>query len=254
MNNFYHTRKAEGLNVPHILGLTASPVMRSSTSSLSKIEATLDAICRTPSKHRAELRLQVKLPAFSQVYYKMCAADGSVGAPTRTMTTLAQAYENRNLQEDPEYLTLLQDSSKRGRAKLDKVRLNGKTPCAEQLKSFTGTAQKIWEDLGAWSTEYYIAEVVSKVLSYAGKSDNALGIWDVSGAEKQYLAKTLSCVPLNHDHIHGPILGSQTTDKVERMLDVLLESAGPHFSGIVFVQVSIWSAFPPVLDLCISNF
>ncbi|CZR52993.1 related to Dcl-2 dicer RNA helicase/RNAseIII CAF [Phialocephala subalpina] len=236
MRNFYWPRKRKGLNVPHILGLTASPVMRSSTSSLTTIEKTLDAICRTPSKHRAELRLQVKLPALSQVYYKACAAEGSVGALPRTMTTLAEAYNNRNLQEDPEYLTILKDNTKRGREKLDKVRMSGKTPCADQLKSFTGTAQKIWEDLGTWSAEYYIAEVVLKVLSDARKSDNSLGIWDISGAEKQYLAKALRGVELNPGYIHGPILSSQTTDKVEKMLDVLLQSAGEHFSGIIFVQ------------------
>lgn len=54
MTNFYHPRKSKGQHIPHILGLTASPVMRSNATSLVKIEETLDAICRTPTKHRAE--------------------------------------------------------------------------------------------------------------------------------------------------------------------------------------------------------
>jgi len=46
MENFYHTRKRSDLPTPHILGLTASPVMRSNPTSLGKIENTLDAICK----------------------------------------------------------------------------------------------------------------------------------------------------------------------------------------------------------------
>lgn len=66
MQSFYHPQKCRGSAVPLILGLTASPVMKSNTESLEKIEETLDSICRTPTRHRDELRLQVKLPVLSQ--------------------------------------------------------------------------------------------------------------------------------------------------------------------------------------------
>ncbi|KAE9375393.1 P-loop containing nucleoside triphosphate hydrolase protein [Stipitochalara longipes BDJ] len=71
MQNFYHKRKAQGLSIPHILGLTASPVINSDPLSVIKIEETLDALCRTPKKHREKLRLQVKLPleAWAADYY-----------------------------------------------------------------------------------------------------------------------------------------------------------------------------------------
>ncbi|OWP01069.1 dicer-like protein [Marssonina coronariae] len=74
MSLFYHRRKGAGLSVPHILGMTASPIMKTNPQDLVTIETTLDAICRTPSKHRAELRLEVKLPLLVQVQERATAA------------------------------------------------------------------------------------------------------------------------------------------------------------------------------------
>src|ERR1700710_369708 len=88
MGNFYHERKQKGLSVPHILGLTASPVMRSDPQNLVQIENTLDAICRAPLKHRAELRLQVNLPVLSQVYYQGTQPEIPLTSPSKTMASL----------------------------------------------------------------------------------------------------------------------------------------------------------------------
>lgn len=108
------------------------------------------------------------------------------------------------------------------------------------MKSFNATAHKIWEELGCWAADFYISEVVNKVLTLAGQSDNSLSVWDLPSAEKNYLANALRRVDLNPDSKHSSGLSMQTTDKVETMINVLLQSAGPLFSGIVFVQVRFW--------------
>ncbi|KAI9055853.1 hypothetical protein LZ554_000792 [Drepanopeziza brunnea f. sp. 'monogermtubi'] len=82
MTNFYHGRKASNLGVPRILGLTASPVMR------------------TPRKHRSELRLQVKLPKLVTVLYQTAPQAGSEGH-TKTMKTLEDAFLNMKVTADP---------------------------------------------------------------------------------------------------------------------------------------------------------
>jgi hypothetical protein len=239
MRNFYSRNKALGLNVPHILGLTASPVMRSSTSSLGKIEQTLDAICRSPSKHRAELRLQVKLPVLCQVRYSASAAGGPLAVPTRMMISLADSYHGLRLTNDPYYLSLLKDNSYRGRRRLDKVRLSMKTPASEQMRSFTATANKIWLELGPSAADHYISEVIRRVLALAGQADNSLGTWDIPSAEKQYIANALRHIEVNNNVNLGSASVLQTTDKVEKMIDALLAAAASAiFSGIIFVQVS----------------
>jgi len=44
MQNFYHSAKAEGTSVPHILGLSASPILRSKISELQCVAPTIDCL------------------------------------------------------------------------------------------------------------------------------------------------------------------------------------------------------------------
>lgn len=174
MNKHYHKRKRSGELVPHILGLTASPVMRSNPHSLIEIEKVMDAICRTPSKHRAELRLEVKLPVLIRVMYQA----PMVATTSKSLASLERAFADLKIAEDPYFLSLLKDNTEKGRAKADKVRMTGKTWCSSQLRSFYGTASKINEDLGTWAADYYIAQVVKK--NKKGR-DRIHEVWEYMG-------------------------------------------------------------------------
>ncbi|PVH89342.1 P-loop containing nucleoside triphosphate hydrolase protein [Cadophora sp. DSE1049] len=231
MSSFYHPRKDSGQSLPHILGLTASPVMRSNPRSLIDIEKIMDAICRTPSKHRAELRLEVKLPVLLQIAYQAT----TVAAPSKSLASLKKAFVDMKITEDPYFLSLLKDNSEKGRAKADKVRMSGKTWCSNEIKSFQGTASKINEDLGPWAADYYIAQVVEKIRKAATGSKKYGNIWDVAGAEKQYLAKVLSGVETTqHSSLAFEDL-SLVSDKVAKLVELLLEEPNT-FQGIIFVQ------------------
>jgi hypothetical protein len=182
--------------VPKILGLTASPVMQSDPKSVSKIEETLDAICRTPSKHRAELRREVNLPVLSHVHYQRAPED-SCSNSTKTIRSLGRVVAGLKLSEDPHYINLLKDTTERGCRKLEKVRLNEKTWCRDQMKTLYTTTLTVCKELGSWAADYYVSEVVSKVLMMASKSDGS-GVWEVSGDEKRYIAKALNRVELSN--------------------------------------------------------
>lgn len=197
MHNFYHPRKHNRKSIPKILGLTASPVMQSDPKSVCKIEETLDAICRTPSKHRAELRLQVKLPVLSHVHYQRPVSEDSFSGYTKTIRSLGQIVAGLKLSEDPFYINLLKDKTERGSRKLEKVRMNEKTWCRDQMKTFHGTTLTVHKELGAWAADYYVREVVLKVSKMASRSDE-FADWDVSSAEKKYIDGALSRVDLSH--------------------------------------------------------
>jgi len=87
MRYFYHQRAREGLPVPDILGLTASPVLRSDPTQLKVIEANLNAIARTPLKHRDELLRHVRPPKLKLVEYDGPAKPASV--PNTTTSSWA---------------------------------------------------------------------------------------------------------------------------------------------------------------------
>jgi len=234
MTTFYHTRKAKGLNVPHILGLTASPVMRSDPSSVKKIEETLDAICRTPTKHRAELLLQVKRPILSEVFYESLPPADSLSRYTKTIASLGQAYGRLKIEEDPYVLWLLKDPTDKSRRALEKVRLNRKTTSTSQMKSFHATTLKICNELGAWAADCYVSEVIARFLENASDAKSSIGVWDLPTAEKKYLAQTLRDVQITQKTSELPQV-IDISDKVKNLICLLLAEP-PTFRGIVFVQ------------------
>lgn len=222
--------------VPHILGLTASPVMRSDPHSLTKIEETLDAICRTPMKHREELRLQVKLPVLSHVVYQPLAPDNSLASYTKTIDSLSRAFRELKISDDPYVIALLQENTDKSRRKLEKVRMNHKTWCNEQMKTLHSTTLKICSELGAWAADYYAYEVITKVMESADEADTSLGVWDVTSAEKQYLARALKGVDIRST-CETPASIPLVTDKARKLIEILVrKSMTVMFSGIVFVQ------------------
>jgi len=231
MTNFYHPRKANSLAVPHILGLTASPVMKSAPNSLGKIEETLDSICRTPTKHRAELRLQVNRPTLQQIYYK--------NAPlrdTKSLQTLAYAYSGLDIEDDPYIQQLRKDDTEKGVTKLHKIRLNRKTWCQDQFKSLHATSLRICIELGQWAADYYVAEVVFNYLKKT-ESNNSWGVWDVSSAEQKYVADALRKVDINYavKDFSRQGMYPEVSDKVTKLIETLRQQP-PELLGIIFVQ------------------
>jgi hypothetical protein len=184
MKSFYHQRKSQGLQVPHILCLTASPVMRSNPDSLETIEETLDAVARTPTKHRTELRLQVNLPVLLQVFYQSLPSEDLLTGYTKTIESLGQVYRSLKISEDPYVISLVSMNTEKSMRQLQKVRMNHKTWCQDQMKSIHSTSLRICREMGAYGADYYISEVISKCTKMADENDNYLGIWDVSSAEK----------------------------------------------------------------------
>lgn len=234
MLNFYHPRKSQCLRVPHILGLTASPVMRSDPLSLNKIEETLDAICRTPTKYREELRLQVNLPVLSRIFYQGMPPDDSLTCYTKTIESLGLAFRNLKIAEDPYVVGLLKENSEKSMRKLQKVRLNYKTWSQDQMKRIHATSLRICHEMGAYGADWYISGVVAKFIKMADENDEYLGMWDVSSAEKVYLAKALRQVTIAPTPC-GPPAAMIVSDKVTKLIDGILQESST-FQGIIFVQ------------------
>ena len=99
MRDFYHPVKAKGTEgLPHVLGLTASPVMSAKSSSLETIEANLDAKAITPKIHRSELERYVHPPQVVRVYF-MQSQEG--GQAPYICQALKHALESYDTSADP---------------------------------------------------------------------------------------------------------------------------------------------------------
>lgn len=162
MKEFYWKSKAKGHPVPHILGLTASPVLKSDISSLEKLEATLDAVCRSPTRHREELLAHSQRPSLVSVTFKSPLA---IYECTESMAKLIEARNKLNIMEDPYVIFLRAEKTDRSRRKLAAAIQKKKTYVQDSMKSFSRRGFEIARDLGIWAADWYIYETIRRFLT-----------------------------------------------------------------------------------------
>ncbi|KAI1083944.1 hypothetical protein F5B20DRAFT_526111 [Whalleya microplaca] len=186
----YRDNKAMGLPVPSILGLTASPVVKSMPDSLQDIENTLDAVCKSPSIHREELLSAVNRPAMSCVFYSYPAR-----VPyTNSMESLENVYQGLNIFKDPYVLRLQATNTERSNAALIKTLRKKDTFIFSQFKSLCRKTVELSRELGPWASDYFIRTTVTQYLDSARKNDSWFETWDTR--EKQYLARELEKIEI----------------------------------------------------------
>ena len=228
MKEHYSPTKARGLAVPHILGLTASPLMRFNLDDLNVLEQTLDAVCKTPSKHRDELLAQVNRPEMEAVVYGDIFCPEAATRPTPTMLRLKKAYIELDVEKDPYILQLLQDDSPRSREKLKKAWMAKKTYCQTTMKSFCARSQDMCKHLGAWAADYFIHRVISTFLQDPDTPiEGSVNLVE----QTRYLAEAFTKVGA----LPAPQLPDAISAKVQALINVLESHQGTPV-GIVFVK------------------
>lgn len=226
----YHENKAAGLPVPSILGLTASPIIRSKTDSLEEIERTLDAVCKTPTLHRDQLVSTVKRPKMYRVFYSR----PDYIPPTSNMNSLSSAYYNLNIYEDPTIIRLQREDSERSRVALHKALQSRDTYVLNQLQTLWRKSTAIQRELGSWAADYFISVTVAQFVKSVKDNDSWLQGWDMK--EKQYLAAALETVKISAppSFEEGAASGG-ISDKVTVLTQQLSQSADGTI-GIIFVR------------------
>jgi superfamily II DNA or RNA helicase len=231
MQDFYQRDKVRGLPVPHILGLSASPVMKSKDQSPQKIEEALDSICRTPQRHRAELMEHVNMPEFRQILYVETMPEFE-SQGLSALHSLHKTYSEYDMNKDPYIIQLRADESERSQRTLAKVLMNRKTWCSTQLKTLYTTSRVIFQELGTWAVDYYISQVVKKVTRLVSLGNSYLEDW--TDAERRHLCgilRPLGSLCKTHE---TPVGASTVSNKVQRFIDALPRDGA--LAGIVFVQ------------------
>ncbi|KAI2737100.1 hypothetical protein DTO013E5_2339 [Penicillium roqueforti] len=211
MQNHYHpTLLRSGPNaVPRILGLTASPVVRSTQNELETIESNLNAVCKTPRVHRTELLENTHRPHLERLNY--------------IHFDEAQAY---NIDDDPWIESLrLKDQI----VELAKALNTGKTFCSEQLRIFEARSRHIYEELGGWAADFFISASIDQLqLSIQDASEMS----HLDQRERIYLLELLLTMPT-------PVAAEENNHvsiKLEMLLNYLEKMDRPGFSGLLFVK------------------
>jgi dsRNA-specific ribonuclease/ERCC4-related helicase len=230
MRDFYHPAKATGKAVPHILALSASPVMQSDASQkgLKVVESNLDAMTITPTQNRSELEVHVHSPKLIKVDY----SDDELSHTSPACRALAFEVFNYDLERDPYVLELKEQSDN---SRLLKVITTGKTDCTEQLKSLHNRAGHIQEQLGGCFADWYISTCISRYLERRDTSTSV--VFDLQARERQHLGEILERIVSRIDSMglsDTTIRG--TSDKARALLDALSNNARSGLRSIIFVE------------------
>ena len=227
MTDFYHRIKGRGGAVPAILGLTATPSIRSKIENIETLEAILDAKCVSPTLHREQLLKCVKKPQVSHIPYAVPLMDR-----TKAMRSLQSAYQNLDIRKDPEILRLLAEPSDKNRRALERALEKHDTYSRNQIKGLSSRCEEIFQQLGPWAADLYLWQAATTYLKRLGQQDHYFERW--STEEKRYIAKFLNQVaPQRPSPL--PQHSSDISHKVAILLQELLAVEQPVV-GIIFVK------------------
>jgi dsRNA-specific ribonuclease/ERCC4-related helicase len=236
MQNFYHPTKQDGDPVPHILALSASPVMNraASQNSLQMIESNLDATTVTPVQYRDELDAHVHPPKLIKVEFDESCPDHI----SKACWALGVALASYDYEQDP-YVLELQAQSLQGDSKavrrLQEVRDTGKTYCTDQLKLLSNRAKHINNDLGPQNADWYISTCANRYLESRKNADPLC--LDLGTKERRHLEEILKCVVPSANTTSASALEScGASNKAKALLDILATDAQHGLRSIVFVE------------------
>ncbi|KAJ5188990.1 hypothetical protein N7491_005312 [Penicillium cf. griseofulvum] len=226
MQNHYHpTLLRLGPNaVPRILGLTASPVVRSSQNELETIESNLNAICKTPRVHRTELLENTNRPCLERVNY-ISFDEAQYGFGSRLLSSLIECCRAYNIEDDPWVKSL---RSKNQTVELTKALTAGKTFCSEQLRIFQARSRHIYEELGGWAADFFISASIDQL---QGSIQDASEKSHLDQMERIYLLELLRAMPAP-----GLAESDHVSIKLEMLINFLEKMDGPGFSGLLFAK------------------
>ncbi|KAI9770812.1 MAG: Dicer-like protein 2 [Geoglossum simile] len=235
MRDFYHPLlRDEGKeHVPHILGISASPIVNSKPRGLQIIEENLNALCRTPRIHREELLQHVYSPSLELLIHPdPGSSDG------QALDSLLSVYRELDILQDPYVISLRAENTATSRAQLAKILPKRKTYCQDQLKALCTKAKHIYQEFGIWAADYYIANSIDRLKS----NSNTLVIFGCHDSERHYLLKVLSRVKV--ERVEPSTLGDtrDISPKLELFIDLLVRESVPHFAGLVFIEQRVAAA------------
>ncbi|KAL1297620.1 hypothetical protein AAFC00_006178 [Neodothiora populina] len=232
MQNFYYPAKSRSQAVPHILGLSASPVVNAKSGGLETLERNLDSHACTPKRCRTELMQYVHIPELQKHFY--CSTPEYDGSQSPLYVCYRQALREYDIENDPYVQALKSSIEASAMAKIADIRMSRKTYCYKQLKSLWIRMNVILQNIGSAALKWYFDTCLDRMHRAMSHADNH---WmpDLAEKEKHHLATVLDRIN-SQAYLDPCIPDTNLTPKTQLLLDILHREAGPSFTGIIFAE------------------
>ena len=155
-------------------------------------------------------------------------------AASGALQSLHSVYRSLDILQDPYVIRLAASSTASSKRQLEKVLLNKKTYCQDQISTLYRRSIRLFEELGCWAVEQYLCSCIEKFKSYCDEKSILLQDWD--DEEKAYLRELLDRVVLTPPSRAVGIEDCQISDKALRFIHFLTHQDVSDFTGLVFVE------------------
>ncbi|KIW14028.1 hypothetical protein PV08_06809 [Exophiala spinifera] len=229
MQRHYHGSED---SLPHILGLSASPITKRSVSEMSILETNLKAKCKMPTQQVEEYSALIKMPELETIMF----AENQPRA-TELMILLQSAISTVSLDSDPYYREIRSKKDPRSLEKMKKMIQRNATPAITELRAFARSCADVQLSLGCWACDVYITSCVRKVLNSASLEKSLNTSQDSLNGTTQLIGSVLQPFGDISDLRHSGILMEDSlSPKVEALFGYLAKEYRKTLRGLVFVE------------------
>lgn len=233
MRGFYHPAKALHTPVPHILGLTASPIISTHSSTLKELETDLDAVAVTPKIHRSSLEEYVHQPTLTTISYSP-PVDVTFRPTSPFHQALEAAFTSYSFSSDPYVLELLSRDDAKAQQQLLSVQQNSNTYSYTQLKTLRNRANTMSEQLGSSAAEWYIRHCTQTFLNHVPAT--SFGAHDLNQKERVHLRNIFERIKSVADVQMEVDEAPTVSEKLQSLFAILREQDITSVRGIIFVE------------------
>ncbi|KAK5453406.1 Dicer-like protein 2 [Exophiala xenobiotica] len=234
MQLHYHAPDARGSGdrLPHILGLSASPITKRRTSEIRELEGNLNAKCKTPRQQLDEYTAFVNMPNLETI-----AFDRNCRSPSMLLTSLRGVISAVQVEHDPFCRVLKDKSDMHSQEKLQKILKRNATPAIEELRAFDRSCGDIHEDLGRWACDAFITAGTQKALVLASAEGNAYALGGPSNDKSRFIGSILQDFRESSDlACLDWAVDSNLSPKAEALFNFLIQEYSPTLRGLIFVK------------------
>ncbi|KKZ62243.1 hypothetical protein EMCG_00410 [[Emmonsia] crescens] len=233
MRQFYHKhlQKTGTTNdLPHILGLTASPITKIDPENLKQVEDNLNARCETPRIHREELMRYVHRPELCTVNFQVDSLEHS-----DILQSLDRIVDAVDIEQDPWVKRLRQQKNPRSQENLSNTLEKRKTFCITELSKLRRQATSIHGDLGPWAADAFISAAVKRVEAKRARQPADV-LATLEREEENFILDNLSQVSICPEKQYWDSEPDLVSGKANLLIDLLEQEYTSEFTGIIFAQ------------------
>ncbi|EXJ54825.1 hypothetical protein A1O7_10166 [Cladophialophora yegresii CBS 114405] len=241
MRHHYHPKLVpETLHeLPHILGLSASPITKKNRDEVSELENNLNATCKSPLQQLEEYTAFVNIPEPVILPHSPIPHHCS-----NLLSLLTAAVCAVNVEQDPVVAALRRSKDRYDQEKLEKIFKKQRTPAMEEMQALVRSCTDIQHNLGAWACDMFIKKCVENLELTSSRELESVATESPFAEKSVFIASTLNTLhlPLRMANLDLNTAGS-VSSKVKLLVEFLQECYQPDLRCLIFVKTrpTAWS-------------